>query len=279
MFEGTKARLQIFAPDKETPISRPVTARIDEDATEFDDVSFYDLDGDPYIVVRGRFDVVGTTVHYETLQGGVFVNVDDETGFNGYKMTFAALQNDDQLSLRGASIVNGTNTLGVLDENVEARGASLWVNVDGLSFSTGEGLDVRLDLKFDGDGGRDVFLGGDGKDLVLGRGGADVLAGSNGRDSINGGKGSDLIDGGAGRDMLTGGRGADTFVFGDYRGRDTITDFAVARDKLLVAGEAERFRDLDISNTRDGAIVSAGAGSVLLEDVRAGDLDADMFLF
>ncbi|MFD0981594.1 calcium-binding protein [Tropicimonas aquimaris] len=279
MFEGTKARLQVFIPDMKTPSSRAETRKIDEDAVEFDDVSFLDINGDPYFVVAARFDLTGTTVHYETLQGGVFANVDDETGFNGYKLTMTAFAEDDQLSLRGASLVGGTNSLELPDANVETRGNAIWINVDGLFFSTGDGFDLRLNLKFDGDGGRDVFLGGDGKDLVVGRGGADVLAGGNGRDSINGGKGSDLIDGGAGRDMLTGGRGGDTFVFGDYRGRDTITDFDVARDKLLVVGEAERFRDIDISNTRDGALVTAGAGKVLLEDVRAGELEADMFLF
>ena len=65
-----------------------------------------------------------------------------------------------------------------------------------------------------------------------------MLTGGRGNDSIRGGDGRVLIVGERGADVLTGGNGADTFQFDSYRGRaaDTITDFDVGQDKLLLIG-------------------------------------------
>ncbi|MEM1129749.1 MAG: calcium-binding protein [Pseudomonadota bacterium] len=279
MLEGTGIRLQVFGTDRDTASSRPVKEEIDDDTIEFDDVSFFDIAGDRFFVVAAQFDVAGTTLHYKTLEGGSFANVDDDTGFNGYKVTFNGIKNDDAVSIRSASIVDGTSTFGLPDGNLDTTQSALWINVDGLRFANRDTLEIRLNLDFKGDGGRDVFLGGDGRDRVDGKGGADVLAGGRGRDRIDGGRGKDFIDGGSGKDELTGGSAADTFVIGTSRAKDTITDFEVEKDLLLVAGTADRFKDIDLKKTDDGVLVNTGDGRVLLEDVSRGDIEADHFLF
>ena len=124
MFEGTRVKIQVFTPDAETPISRQASVPVDENGVEFDDYSFLDLDGDPYYVVRAKIDIVGTTLRYETLQSGSFANVDDETGFNGLKVTLNAVADDPAMKLMGAEIVSYNNTLELPQDAVTARGAA-----------------------------------------------------------------------------------------------------------------------------------------------------------
>jgi len=102
----------------------------------------------------------------------------------------------------------------------------------------GNGPDLIL-----GKAGNDVLTGGNGNDFVAGGEGDDTLAGNNGADlldagagadSLAGGRGGDLMKGGAGNDSLTGGRGGDVFVFGSDSGADTITDFEIKADSLVI---------------------------------------------
>jgi hypothetical protein len=91
--------------------------------------------------------------------------------------------------------------------------------------------------------GNDTITGGNNKDIIDGGAGADKIYGLNGNDSLNGGagadhvfggNGSDTINGGAGNDILSGGLGPDRFVFEYGFGNDTITDFDVKTDKVVV---------------------------------------------
>lgn len=90
----------------------------------------------------------------------------------------------------------------------------------------------------------DVLFGGAGNDLLRGNSFNDTLNGGEGRDTLNGGgdddallggTGDDRLIGASGDDTLSGGDGADVFVFriGGH-GVDTITDFDLLEDKLLV---------------------------------------------
>ena len=87
--------------------------------------------------------------------------------------------------------------------------------------------------------------------LITGNGANNTLEGLAGNDTLIGGKGVDILIGGVGDDQLVGGRGndvligkagADQFLFDSGKsfkrkdfGRDTIRDFVVGTDKIVLA--------------------------------------------
>lgn len=75
----------------------------------------------------------------------------------------------------------------------------------------------------------------DSDDVIHGLGGNDVLLGGSGDDALLGGGGDDLLEGGFGLDTLTGGAGADRFVLAADTGVDTVLDFSVGEDTLVLA--------------------------------------------
>ncbi|NJR74611.1 MAG: calcium-binding protein [Scytonema sp. CRU_2_7] len=82
----------------------------------------------------------------------------------------------------------------------------------------------------------DILNGDLGNDILNGDGGNDILNGGDGSDIFNGGDGNDTLTGGFNSDTLTGGAGADTFIFNaSNEGIDSITDFSVADDTILVS--------------------------------------------
>ncbi|WP_052055707.1 FG-GAP repeat protein [Myxosarcina sp. GI1] len=102
----------------------------------------------------------------------------------------------------------------------------------------------------------DVIDGLKGNDVLLGRSGDDVLRGNSGDDLLlDGGRGSDRLDGGKGNDGLFGGIGADEFVLKKGAGTDTIFDFQVGIDSLILAGGLD-FNKLTIGTNENGTKIS-----------------------
>jgi hypothetical protein len=120
----------------------------------------------------------------------------------------------------------------------------------------------------DGTAGEDHLLGGNGNDVLRGHGGHDWLDGGNGMDALFGGAGSDVLIGGEGNDILSGGTGRDLFVFGRGAGNDTISDFQIGVDRLVLDGigiRSVRSADVDGDGVADLSIAfSDGGGSVTL---------------
>jgi Ca2+-binding RTX toxin-like protein len=84
----------------------------------------------------------------------------------------------------------------------------------------------------------DTLSGNGIGNTLYGWGGHDQLHGLAGNDYLHGGDASDLLEGGEGLDWLVGGAGYDTFRFAGQAGVssvDTIEDFAVGQDKILLA--------------------------------------------
>jgi Ca2+-binding RTX toxin-like protein len=95
----------------------------------------------------------------------------------------------------------------------------------------------------------DILTGDYDNDSLYGDDGNDSLYGNYGDDSLYGGYGDDKFDGGNGNDILYGGNGNDHFGFltvnvsplignknvANSLGRDTITDFTVGVDKIVLA--------------------------------------------
>jgi Ca2+-binding RTX toxin-like protein len=115
-----------------------------------------------------------------------------------------------------------------------------------------------------GNDGGDVLYGGAGNDILNGNDGGDVLIAGTGNDILNGNDGDDVLLGEDGNDTLTGGTGRDQFVFDQSflpaAGVDTITDFGVGSDTILLGKRA--FSSLETS----GGNTSMGGNLLEAED-------------
>ena len=165
---------------------------------------------------------------------------------------------------------------------------SIWhvLSTGNDTLDAGGGHDVVFaeegDDEIDGGTGSDWIFGGEGNDSIDGGGDGDNLFGGEGNDTIDGGAGDDLFVAGEGDDSLTGGTGADTFFYESGHGNDTITDFTADEDTidLSLIGTITSFDDLDIGQSGADAVIDLtdhGGGTLTLEDVTAGALDADDF--
>jgi Ca2+-binding RTX toxin-like protein len=134
-------------------------------------------------------------------------------------------------------------------------------------------------------GGQDIVRGGSGNDTIRGDSGLDKLYGDSGDDTVNGGRYQDRLYGGSGNDTLFGGSSADVFVFEKNAGDDLIGDFKAGKagkDLILFHGtDLQSFDDvLDHSaDTAGGLLITYDEGSLLLQDVKLGQLDQHDFLF
>lgn len=259
---GTKVVLETFLPTLDSPMTLPVTAVISDSKTEFDDVSFTDIQGDPYLVAPSKIDIDGSRVIYTTLDIGFFEDVDDASGFNGFSLTFKALGQKSGMTIRAADIIPSRTTLEVDQSNISANQKALFVNVDGSAFFDDDTVTVELGFKIKGDGKANAISGMGGRDLLLGLGGKDILHGSKGRD--------DLV-GGAGADQLYGGKGQDVFHFAagdsERKHHDIIYDFAQKEnDRIDLSGALKDGGALQFVG--DDGFSASGAAEVRF-DVRA----------
>ncbi|MEG4232995.1 hypothetical protein QUA40_12925 [Microcoleus sp. Pol11C3] len=119
---------------------------------------------------------------------------------------------------------------------------------------------------------QDCINGGDGDDLLYGNEGQDTINGDAGSDTLIGGKDNDLLNGGAGDDWLfgdlgddtlIGGMGSDRFVLSADGATDTVINFEVGVDKLVLSGGVS-FQQLQFSTTPNGTLLQvAGTDRVL----------------
>lgn len=116
-----------------------------------------------------------------------------------------------------------------------------------------------------------------GNDYLNGGNGRDTLLGGQGDDRLIGGSGDDVLNGGAGDDRLTGGRGADQFVFAPNQGRDTVTDFQLGWDHLVL--ERATWSDVTITAKGMDAEVRFQGTSVTVLNINPAQLDFDDFIF
>ncbi len=149
-------------------------------------------------------------------------------------------------------------------------------------------MGMRGNDSLDGGLGNDSVFGGKGSDTILGNGGddalfgnrgADILNGDDGNDILYGGKGDDLLTGGLGIDTLIGGMGVDKFLLSTNSGTDTITDFEVGQD-LLVLGNGLTFSQLTIAEDSGATLIRfAQTREILasLTGVSANSISAENF--
>jgi Ca2+-binding RTX toxin-like protein len=144
-----------------------------------------------------------------------------------------------------ATLVNATGIVTITDTLQSAVTTTLPTNVENLLLTgsnpingTGNGGNNRIT----GNAANNNLNGGAGNDTINGGDGDDILTGFLGSDSLNGGLGDDTLAGNAGNDTLTGAAGVDRFEYRSTRafvtsdfGVDTITDFAVNQDRIILS--------------------------------------------
>jgi len=134
------------------------------------------------------------------------------------------------------------------------------------TFSLGGGNDTVSDTvdgqvaTVYGNGGNDKITTGGGDDKIYGGDGNDTLNGAAGADTISGGDGDDTINGGAGVDSITTGSGSDIVVLASGEDGDTIKDFNVDTDTLVLTGATVSL-DLSSVTPTTGAYNIDGAGT------------------
>ena len=167
------------------------------------------------------------------------------------------------IGTQGNDIINGRNFItgpnvegylfgGVGNDVLNGAANTRYVMEAGAGNDRLNGTDLVNDLQYggsgndrlDGKGGNDrlfggfqddMLFGGNGNDTLWGGGQNDTLSGGAGFDVMNGGAGNDILNGSTGNDTMTGGVGADDFVYTNINsGRDTITDFALGVDSVVL---------------------------------------------
>ncbi|MBY8976550.1 S8 family serine peptidase [Rhodobacteraceae bacterium NNCM2] len=121
---------------------------------------------------------------------------------------------------------------------------------------------------------QNVLDGLKGADTILGNGGNDTIYGGDGNDFLRGGSGDDLIVAGKGHDDLGGGEGADSFLFSynNLKTRNTIVDFDLDEDVILLEGETVASMADDGGDT----LVTLSSGiEILMTGISAAEIDAD----
>jgi len=123
-----------------------------------------------------------------------------------------------------------------------------------------------------------------GKGNINGRGldgSAETLIGNAGNNKLSGLSGADRLDGGKGTDVLAGGADADVFVFKTGNGHDTITDFALASDKVDMSAWSgmTNLAAVQAHAADHGAdvLITLGGDSLLIKNIHESQLtDGDL---
>jgi Ca2+-binding RTX toxin-like protein len=119
--------------------------------------------------------------------------------------------------------------------------------------------------------------GTSGADTLIGTNGRDIISGLAGKDILIGGAGDDIIIGGFDGDKLTGGLGKDLFVYNGEQNPinnslqdkgDTITDFNVTDDKLVLSNLFDAIGYQGVDPIEDGYLqfVQQGLSTVVQVD-------------
>ena len=259
---------------RRTSFSDFIFSRLDGGGSRLDDDLEADDDGDRVDGGGGDDNITGG-IGSDILLGGA--GHDNVAGGEGHDWIEGGEGNDQLDGGAGADFLGGGAGNDTIYGGAEADGLAGNKGDDELFGDKGNDF-------LEGGKGNDTLDGGSGNDEMFGDGGADALFGDKGNDFLEGGEGNDTLDGGSGNDEMFGDGGADTFVFASGHGNDTVHDFAAGEDVIDLSGlgAITGFDDLTITSSDDGVTIDIsdhGGGTIFLEGVSLGDLDADDFVF
>jgi Ca2+-binding RTX toxin-like protein len=242
-----------------------------------------------FTVTRSGCTELESQVDYEiagTADGSDYNNIGGTSGANGATGTinFAAGETSKTITLDvlGDVAIEPDETVNVTLSNPSGSDSTPTITTATATTT------ITNDDILTGDSGKDVLRGmrGNasldnriGNDTIFGGQGSETLLGSSGDDALFGGKGDDFLNGGLGIDTLTGGMGADKFLLSTNSGTDTITDFAVGKD-LLVLANGLSFSQLAIAEDSGATLIRfAQTGEILasLSGVSASSISAVNF--
>jgi peroxidase len=238
--------------------------------------TFSDITSDPEVAARLE-EAYGDVDLLDLWVGGLSED-DVEGGMVGE--TFAAVLVDQFERLRDGDPFWSQNS-DLPPEELEALWSTTLSDVIERNTDIGTMQDSAF-LAYDrvgGDDGNNNLSGSDARDLLIGLAGKDRLEGGAGDDQLVGGSDKDRLVGGGGDDILEGGEGRDVFVVQAGSGHDTIKDFSRGDVVHLSGAGANRFRDLDFSESDKGVVLTLADGStVTFEGLSEDDLDRDAFM-
>ena len=248
-------------------------------------------------------DTVDGGLGNDALYGGIgddFIDGGDGAdrvyGGDGYDILYGGAGNDqirgenDEDMLYGDAgndIVRGGNGHDLLDGGEGSD--KLYGEAGDDQITGGEGNDA-----IQGGDDNDTLEGEDGDDNLYGGNGEDVLIGWFGTDQLWGGAGDDVLDPGAGNDKLWGGTGEDRYVFNSDMGQDTVYDFKVKQNEMLLIRDNINFTgivDFDtlkphMKQVGKDVVIDLGKGEWLggddvltLVNVQMKDLKPEHFYF
>jgi hypothetical protein len=181
------------------------------------------------------------------------------------------------LDIAGDEVLNSTSMTG--DLTIGQADAALTAFMGSGDDSFTSTTDVAFNLSM---GGGDDTVDLDNTvataAVVNGEDGDDTILGGDGADTIDGGTGNDSIDGEGGADTITTGSGADTVTIVNGEDGDTITDFVVGTDTLVLTGTSGGSIDATSVTPTTGAydIDGSGAFNVTLTGSTATDLSSSL---
>jgi glycerophosphoryl diester phosphodiesterase len=167
----------------------------------------------------------------DILYGGAGADTIDGGSGNDYASYYTAGATGDTLTVKlldasevAANVANSTDTTG------DAAGDQL-INIEYLQGS------LFANNRLTGDSNSNILSSFNGNDDLSGRAGNDYLSGGTGDDSLSGDAGSDNLSGGTGNDrfVFAGGAIGLTSNVVTLLGTDTITDFTVGTDKIVLS--------------------------------------------
>jgi hypothetical protein len=179
----------------------------------------------------------------DTLNGGAGDDILDGgdgddvlNGGTGSDLMIGGKGNDTYIVDNVGDRINETSTLATEIDAVQSSITySLGSNLENLTL-TGSAITNGT-----GNTLNNVLSGNSANNILNGDAGDDILNGFAGNDVLISGAGNDILNGGSGNDSLTGGAGADRFLYDTNAifstaalGVDTITDFVVASDKIVL---------------------------------------------
>ena len=90
--------------------------------------------------------------------------------------------------------------------------------------------------------------------------------------TLNGNEAANILTGSSGGDRLTDKGGSDTFVFARGFGRDTITDFNVAEDRIDWSAIAKTGATPSLADAGSHAVATFGSDTLTFWNTKAADL-------